>query len=107
MSEYSKKIGEIEIKCPYCGYNKSYKNILLDDVSEFGECMNCGRMTYNKVLKGFHSNRKPTVKCPYCNSTDTTKISTSSKVGKIALFGIFSIGKVTKQWHCNNCKSDF
>ena len=49
----------------------------------------------------------PTVTCPYCKSTDTKKISGLSKVGSVALFGIFALGKTTKQWHCNNCKSDF
>ena len=47
------------------------------------------------------------IECPYCHSTNTKKISTASKAGNIALLGIFSIDKVTKQWHCNNCKSDF
>ena len=46
-------------------------------------------------------------KCPYCNSTDLKKISGFSKAGSVALFGIFSVGKVSKQWHCNSCKSDF
>lgn len=48
----------------------------------------------------------PVITCPYCKSTDTQKISGLSKVGSVALFGIFS-QKVKKQWHCNNCKSDF
>lgn len=47
------------------------------------------------------------VKCPYCNSTDVKKISGTSKVGSVALFGIFAMGKVSKNYHCNNCKSDF
>lgn len=46
-------------------------------------------------------------KCPYCNSTDLSKISGLSKAGSVALWGIFAVGKVSKQWHCNNCKSDF
>ena len=46
-------------------------------------------------------------KCPYCNSTDLKKISAFSKAGSVALFGLFSVGKVSKQWHCNSCKSDF
>lgn len=46
------------------------------------------------------------VKCPYCNSTNTSKISTSSKVLDTALFGIFG-QKRKHQWHCNNCSSDF
>lgn len=45
--------------------------------------------------------------CPYCHSKNTRKISSLSKAGNIALFGIFSLGKTSKQWHCNNCKSDF
>lgn len=45
--------------------------------------------------------------CPYCNSTNTKKITTGSKVAHTALFGIFSMGRNSKQWHCNNCKSDF
>lgn len=46
-------------------------------------------------------------RCPYCSSTDLKKISGFSKAGSVALFGIFSVGKVSKQWHCNSCKSDF
>ncbi|MCI9127431.1 MAG: hypothetical protein HFG28_09565 [Eubacterium sp.] len=48
-----------------------------------------------------------TVKCPYCQSTNTKKISSVSKAGSVAVFGVFAAGKVSKQWHCNNCKSDF
>lgn len=47
------------------------------------------------------------VECPYCHSKNTRKISGASKVGNVALFGIFAAGKVSKQWHCNQCRSDF
>lgn len=107
MSEFSKTIGTIEIKCPKCGHNQSYKKILFDGASEFGECMNCGSMTYNKPLSNSSNNLQNLVECPYCHSKNTRKISEMSKVSKVALFGIFSMGKVTKQWHCNDCKSDF
>lgn len=50
---------------------------------------------------------KSTIKCPYCQSTNTKKISGLSKAGSVALFGIFALGKTTKQWHCNDCDSDF
>lgn len=50
---------------------------------------------------------KPQVECPYCHSTNTKKISGMSKAGSVALFGIFALGKTSKQWHCNECKSDF
>ena len=46
------------------------------------------------------------VHCPYCNSINCKKISGVSKATSVAMFGIFS-QKVKKQWHCNNCKSDF
>lgn len=46
------------------------------------------------------------VKCPYCNSTNTKKLSVTSKAGSVAMFGLMS-NKVGKQWHCNSCGSDF
>ena len=46
------------------------------------------------------------VHCPYCNSSNCKKISGISKATSVAMFGIFS-QKVKKQWHCNNCRSDF
>lgn len=50
---------------------------------------------------------KPVVECPYCHATNTRKITTTSKAVHTALFGIFSIGRNSKQWHCNQCNSDF
>lgn len=93
----------IEIKCENCGHTKSIRT--KTDFFECGECLSCHKMTYYKQLKP--SQEKPIVRCPYCNSWNTQKISTSSKVGSVALFGIFAAGKATKQWHCNECKSDF
>lgn len=52
-------------------------------------------------------NTKQVVECPYCHSTNTKKISGISKAGAVALFGIFALGKTSKQWHCNMCGSDF
>ena len=48
-----------------------------------------------------------TIHCPYCNSTNVKKITTTSKAVHTAIFGIFSMGRNSKQWHCNDCKSDF
>lgn len=108
MSDFSKIIGETEIECPHCKHNKSYIKLLANGISEFGECMNCGRMTYNKPLKDISlTETKPIVRCSYCGSGNTRKISSMSKAGSVAVFGIFSLGKVTKQWHCNDCKSNF
>lgn len=44
-----------------------------------------------------------TPKCPTCGSTNIKKISGASKVGKVALFGIFAAGSVSKTFHCKNC----
>lgn len=45
------------------------------------------------------------VHCPYCKSTNVKKIGVSRRLVSTATFGL--AGKVGKQWHCNNCKSDF
>lgn len=55
----------------------------------------------------FSNYNKNVIECPYCHSTNTKKISSLSKAGSVALFGIFGLGKTTKEWHCNNCNSDF
>lgn len=46
------------------------------------------------------------VKCPYCQSNNTKKIGI---IGRSFSFGLFGFGssKVGKQWHCNDCNSDF
>lgn len=91
------------------------------------QCPSCGRKNYNNekycsVCRYYLANvkeepnmvvyNKPTtiksmVECPYCHSTNTKKISNLSKAGSVALFGIFALGKTSKQWHCNSCNSDF
>lgn len=44
--------------------------------------------------------------CPICHSTNVQKISGLSRMASVGFFGIGS-KKIGKQWHCNNCKSDF
>ncbi len=57
-------------------------------------------------IQGFIYDTKTVVECPYCHSTDTKKISGTSKAINTALFGIFG-QKRKYQWHCNKCGSDF
>lgn len=57
--------------------------------------------------KLYGDSKAKSVVCPYCHSKDTKKISNLSKAGSVALFGVFALGKTSKQWHCNNCNSDF
>ena len=47
------------------------------------------------------------VECPYCHSTNVKKITKTSKVAHTAVFGLFSLSRNSKQFHCNNCNSDF
>lgn len=47
------------------------------------------------------------VKCPYCNSYNTSKISTMSKAIGAALIGVHALARNAKEWHCNSCGSDF
>ena len=46
------------------------------------------------------------IHCPYCNSSNVTKIGTVNRAVSVGMFGIAS-KKLGKQWHCNNCGSDF
>lgn len=59
------------------------------------------------VIGTVPSTSKNQVACPYCKSTNCKKISGLSKAGSVALWGIFALGKTTKQWHCRSCGSDF
>lgn len=96
-----------EYFCPKCNSPVWY---LISDVVDsntgkkintfFDESRNVG---YN-ALK---SNYKATPKCPICQSTNLSKISTLKKATKIGLFGIFGAGDVGKTYKCNNCGSKF
>lgn len=58
------------------------------------------------IQKREQTKKPPTVICPYCQSTNTSKIGIVGRSMSIGLFGLGS-SKVGKQWHCNACKSDF
>lgn len=96
----------VDFVCPKCGHDKSY--IDRTDFFEGGECVKCGCVSFFHPLKDIpHSIKEPEVKCPYCGSLDTKKITKASKIGNFALWGVLAIGKSTKEWHCNRCDSDF
>ena len=62
-----------------------------------------------RILNQLSNSKQPSsprVTCPYCHSTNTKKITTANRIGSTMLFGVFS-KKLTKEWHCNNCGSDF
>ena len=59
------------------------------------------------VLEGRDIGNQYGVSCPYCHATNVKRISVASKALHTAVFGIFSMGRNSKQWHCNHCNSDF
>ena len=90
------------LRCPKCGgyYDKN---------DGFTICFDCGEklISEDEYQSYTHPSTKPVVTCPYCQSTDTKKISTSSKIANTAVFGIFSMSRNSKNYHCNKCGSDF
>lgn len=99
--------------CPVCGEKMMYwstsdiddeSGLVTDDYKEDERTLQSpGKPSTSQ----YNHLNPPTITCPYCKSTDCKKISGLSKAGSVALWGIFALGKTTKQWHCNNCKSDF
>ena len=92
----------IMYQCPCC--EKTY--------SEFSNLYYCPKCNYRlkkkveeDIINDIKSS-KPTVTCPYCQSTDTKKISGTARFMSTGIFGLAS-KKIGKQWHCNKCKSDF
>lgn len=94
----------IKIICKHCGNDTSI--VKRSKFAEFGECTLCHDMTYRKPLAESYVGNQ-IVRCPYCNHWDTKKISKASKVGSVALWGVYGLAKASKEWHCNNCGSDF
>ena len=75
--------------------------------------LNCDKETAQQGV--FHiyerfSNVQPiksnSIKCPYCQSTNTKKLDVIDRGVSFGIFG-FASSKVGKQWHCNSCRSDF
>lgn len=103
--------------CEKCGST----NILISNIEGFQVevCENClnvkkyytdkkRRDEYNRKLQQEQEETKktPTITCPYCQSTDCSKIGVVGRSVSFGMFG-FGSGKVGKQWHCRKCKSDF
>lgn len=57
-------------------------------------------------IDAYYAAKHPRVECPYCHSMNTEKISGVARGVSIYALGVAS-PKLGKQWHCNNCKSDF
>ncbi|MCF2554419.1 hypothetical protein [Faecalicatena contorta] len=105
FSNTSYKNSDTFKSCPKCGKQYPY----LRD-----HCAECGYSTQaykNRMKKLQEDVEKPIVKniprCPICQSTNLSKITTTKKATKIGLFGILGTGDISKTWKCNNCGSKF
>lgn len=92
--------------CPKCGEKMIYWG-----TEEINPNTNKVINSYDeKERKEFNSynpiSTTPIIECPYCHSTNTKKITTNSKVLNTAIWGFFGT-KRFKEWHCNECGSDF
>ena len=88
--------------------------ILAKQSAEFNAKMAIGKalsegkkVSRQEILSGKLNNNRTDVSCPYCHSYNTKKITVGSKAVHTAVFGIFSMSRNSKQWHCNSCGSDF
>ena len=131
------KCGDIEMlgleeDCSYCGYQLQDTEYYFTESVERGNLKpEIRKAIFEKYIKNsplyseeavkdreekedwemisLPSSYKPknTPKCPICQSTNLSKITTVQKASKIALFGIFGMGDNGKTWKCNNCGSKF
>lgn len=96
------------VLCPYCNFDSgnTFKEIQKSGYSI--TCTNCGKIikvmtNEEETLFDSQLREKQNIpKCPTCGSTKLSKVSTISKAGSVALWGLFS-QKVKKTWHCGNC----
>lgn len=70
-----------------------------NDIIEYNLKMSQFRNQVNQQKQQQESN---VPKCPTCQSTNIKKISTTSKVTSVAMWGLLS-QKVKRTYHCNKC----
>lgn len=94
--------------CPLCKNNLHVANGIEDKCSVCGYVFNAEECREKDTHWSMvHPSTSNTPKCPICQSTNLTKISSTSKAVKIATFGLLGAGDVGKTWKCNNCGSKF
>lgn len=114
-ADYTKIVNK---KCPI--QNKEVEFIFAEEYgSEFLICKECGYMITLKETEDYinqqnkmkqlreqedlKNSSKPTITCPYCQSTNTKPISGTERAVSILGLGIFS-KKINKSCKCLDCK---
>lgn len=77
------------------------------DLAEQWSQLNAALEHGKAILEGKEKGNKFGIACPYCHATNVKRITNTSKAMHTAVFGIFSVSRNSKQWHCNHCNSDF
>lgn len=107
--------------CKVCGkeMKRSEKDIAVQTVAPWNLKKSSEMITEYKTMEQKNKELKEAIKrenmrsqqqniphCPICGSAKLSKISTLNRAVSVSLFGIFS-KKIGKQWHCNQCGTDF
>ncbi|WMC93156.1 hypothetical protein [Kineothrix sp. MB12-C1] len=77
------------------------------DPIEFQLKMSQFKASLSQQTKTKEEKRTNQVICPFCSSDNTSRISGISKAASVAMLGVYAIVERNRQWHCNNCHSDF
>ena len=89
--------------CDKCDKNVLMK-IMITPSGVVGMCSKC--RGYKTLKKNENYTTETSIrnipKCPTCQSTNIKRVSGTSKVVSVAVWGLLS-QKVKKQFHCNNC----
>ena len=116
MYYLGKKDDYFRIKCEKCNkvllFDKKYfVETYSDDFCKSNtplQC-SCGNVT-NGVIKSNKIDSSSNInlpRCPTCSSTNIEKISGANKAASVAVFGILSLGHISKTFKCKNCGMKF
>lgn len=113
--------GGVDCQCDKCGelvfldyedFKEFHDNYIILHNEKLIECPQC-KTPVDRIVtrRPEHFDLLPTnqyvPKCPICHSPNIHKITTGTKVARAAIFGIFALPKAGKQFHCDNCGSEF
>lgn len=113
--------GGVWLTCKNCGCNQlcyydKFKEFCEDYVvlkdNETIICEDCGEPAEQIITRRPEylepcSQNEYVPLCPICHSPKIHRIPISKKVTRAAIFGIFALPKAGKEWHCDNCGSEF
>lgn len=98
--------------CPNCGFDEISSYILQIERKKRGivteHICNIDNTRDKETIECTKpANVKENVpRCPICQSTDINRVSEFAKLISVVMWGEFS-QTVNKQWHCNNCESEW